>query len=88
MATKKKVKLIPPDKKQCQAEKPNGHSFMTLGGRPGRERCTNKPTMLATEKKPGKDGQRGSMTVCDECFSVMQKQMPGAATYQRLKENT
>lgn len=62
--------LTPPDTKQCQAEKPNGHSFMTLGGRPGRVRCTNKPAVVVTEKKPGADGRRGSMTLCAQCLPV------------------
>jgi hypothetical protein len=70
-----KTPLTPPDKKQCQAEKPNGNSFMTLGGKPGRVRCTNKPTVIATEAKPGPDGQRGTMSLCDECYAVFVKQM-------------
>lgn len=70
------AELTPPDHKQCQAEKPNGHSFMTLGGVPGMVRCTNKPTKLLTENTPGEDGQTGSMTLCDHCFSVFQKKMP------------
>ncbi len=41
------------DLDQCQAEKPNGHSFMTLGGRPGLVRCTNKPSVIITEDEPG-----------------------------------
>jgi hypothetical protein len=77
--------LIPPDTVQCQAEKPNGHSFMTIGGRPGLERCTNKPTMLVAEAHPGEDGRIGSMTLCDDCFAVFQKQQPaGFAIFKRL----
>lgn len=78
MAAKKKAKkpLTPPDFDRCQAEKPNGHSFMTLGGRPGLERCDRKPTVLVTEKKPGADGRAGSMTLCDGCLAVFRKQMP------------
>ncbi len=68
--------LTPPDLEQCQAERPNDNSFMTLGGVPGRVRCKNKPTKLMTENAPGKDGQIGSMTLCDHCFSVFQRQMP------------
>lgn len=77
--------LIPPDTNQCQAEVPNGYTFMTLGGRPGRDRCRNKPTMIATEVKPGEDGRIGSMSLCDRCFEVFQKQMPaGTATFERI----
>lgn len=57
--------LTPPDKKQCQAEWLGG-SFMTLGPRQ-MERCTNKPTVIVTEKYPGPDGERGSMSLCDRC---------------------
>ena len=74
--------LTPPDLKQCQAEKPNGYSFMTLGGRPGRERCASAPSVLATEADPGEDGLRGSMSLCAECFNAFQKQEPtGRATF-------
>ena len=48
--------LTPPDLGQCQAIKPNGHTFMTLGGRPGMERCKSKPVWLATENHPGAPG--------------------------------
>ncbi len=67
--------LIPPDLGQCQAEKPNGHNFMTLGGRPGLVRCTNKPVTIATEKNPGTDGQFGSMSLCNECWMKMIEQL-------------
>ncbi len=59
--------LIPADPKQCQAEKPNGNTFMTLGGRPGLVRCDNKPTWIMTEDKPGRDGLQGSMSICLDC---------------------
>lgn len=67
--------LIPPDLGQCQAEKPNGHNFMTLGGRPGLERCTNTPDWIATEKQPGADGLVGSMSLCQECRDRMEVQL-------------
>ncbi len=84
--TKNVKPLTPVDMSQCQAERPNNYSFMTLGGRPGLERCTNQPTMIATEKVPGPDGQIGSMSLCDHCFSVMQKQCPDMAFFERIKE--
>lgn len=80
-----KPKLTPPDLKQCQAEKPNGHTFMTLGGRPGLERCRTKPVWIAKEIKPGEDGQRGSMSLCNACRRVMERQMPGYATFERIQ---
>jgi hypothetical protein len=83
---KKKLTLTPPDKRQCQAEIPNGCNFMTLGGRPERIRCSNKPTILATETAPGLDGLIGSMTLCDACFAVFQRQMPkGFAVFKHLR---
>lgn len=67
--------LIPPDYSQCQAEKPNGHSFMTLGGVPGLERCKNKPQWVIHETVPDKNGQCGSMSLCDACLEVFRKQV-------------
>lgn len=68
------VKLIPPDKKQCQCEKPNGHTFMSFGGVPGRVRCTNKPAVIITEKQPSpQDGQCGSMSLCSDCLAVFKQ---------------
>jgi hypothetical protein len=67
------MSLIPPDLTRCQVEVPNGHSFMTLGGRPGRERCKKKPMFLVTEQLYGADGQRGAMTMCPDCFLVFLK---------------
>ncbi len=58
---------------------------MSMGGVPKRVRCTNKPTMLLTETTPDEHNRVGSMTVCDECFAIFQKQTPpGAATARRL----
>jgi hypothetical protein len=67
--------LTPPDLKRCQAEVPNGHSFMTLGGKPGRERCADEPTVVVTEVAPGADGRHGSMSLCDRCYTVAQEQL-------------
>jgi hypothetical protein len=61
--------LIPPDPNQCQALIQEG-SFMTLGPRPW-VRCTSKPTVIATERKAGSDGERGSMSLCDSCKGAM-----------------
>ena len=41
--------------------------------------------MIATEVKPGEDGRIGSMSLCDRCFEVLQKQLPaGTATFERI----
>jgi len=68
--------LTPPDLKQCQAEITPSHGFMRLGPRPQPERCKNKPTVLVTKNKPGKDNQRGSMTLCDGCLSEFRRRFP------------
>jgi hypothetical protein len=62
----KKNKLIPVDKKRCQALKTNGNNFMTFGGVPRMMRCDNKPTVIV----------KGSMSLCDECLTVAKKNLP------------
>lgn len=65
--------IEPLDTARCQAEKPNGYTFMTLGGIPGLERCRNKPEVVVTETQPAKDGKIGHMTLCDGCLTVFKK---------------
>lgn len=72
-AKKKELKqedLKPADLEQCQADKREGgpYSFMTLGPIPPMKRCTNKPSVVVKEIKPGKDGLMGSMSLCKDCF--------------------
>ncbi len=75
---------VPPDLECCQALKPNGHTFMTLGGTPGLVRCSNTPEFIAVESQPGKDGIVGCMSLCRECSEVLKRQMPGHATLARI----
>lgn len=70
------MSLTPPDLKRCQAEKPNGQNPFTFGGGHKMVRCTEKPLFIVTEKKPGKDGEKGSMSLCAHCLAVFNKQMP------------
>lgn len=79
-----KKKLIPSDPTRCQAEFLDG-TFMTLGPR-RIVRCSNKPTCIATEVKPNPiDGQRGSMSLCDECLARMKTKLGnGYATIKKL----
>ena len=68
--------LTPPDPKRCQALKPNGNTFMTLGGRPWHERCTAKLVVISAEKEPNPlDGLCGSMSLCASCLEVMLNQL-------------
>lgn len=76
------TELIPPDREQCQAEKPTG-SFMTFGI-PKPARCTNKPDWIATEINMAEDGLKGSMSLCDDCRHVLEKQKPGHASFIRI----
>jgi hypothetical protein len=65
-------KLEPVDRERCQADKPGNGPFV-MGGEIGdpkngyRIRCKNKPTYIATEKQPGKDGKIGAMSLCGLC---------------------
>lgn len=72
--TTESTALEPPDLTRCQALRPNGCTFMTLGGRPGLERCTNEPTVILAETSPGDDGLMGSMSLCDSCLAVFRRQ--------------
>ena len=67
--------LTPPDRTRCQAEIPNGATFMTLGGRCERVRCKSPPTVIVTEVKPGADGRYGSMALCHSCWAEALKQL-------------
>lgn len=65
------VDLEPPDPKRCQAEVKAG-SFMTLGPRP-LIRCEKAPIVIAEEVEPDEDGQRGSMSLCADCWAIFQQ---------------
>lgn len=79
------VELKPADLGQCQAEKPPpGASFMTLGPI-SLKRCTNVPVVIAREVNPGKDGLRGTMSLCAECKKQFLKQLgPDYATFEDI----
>lgn len=72
--------LEEPDLEQCQADKPGNGPF-TMGGEIGdpkngyRTRCKAGPTVIATEKRPGEDGRRGSMSLCDDCLKALRKEL-------------
>jgi hypothetical protein len=86
-----KTKLVPPDRERCQAEKPGEGPFV-MGGEIGdprrgyRVRCRSVPTVIATERRAGADGQRGQMSLCDECKAALVEQLGDAfATFRSLK---
>lgn len=89
---KKKPALTPPDYSRCQCEITTTASFMQMGGPPKTtERCKNKPTMLMEERFADSDGQKGSMTVCDDCFKQAQLKTwlpPGWVLYSRITKGT
>lgn len=66
-------KLIPPDYSRCQAERKVYLPFIMGGNVNQWVRCDIKPRWLAEEKKPGPDGVKGSMTLCDNCKKQMKK---------------
>lgn len=65
----------PVDYERCQAEKTEDASFMLLG-KPVMVRCSKLPAFVAKEKKPGKDGSIGQMSLCDDCAEVFKVRMP------------
>jgi hypothetical protein len=84
---KKPKPLTPPDLERCQAESSNGHSFMTIGGRPEMVRCYHGASYVAIENKPGKDGQKGSMSLCDACrVAFLRFFGPSYATVMTVQE--
>ncbi len=68
--------IAPVDVNRCQAEKPNGATFMSMGGVPELIRCKDKPTVIVVENEADKDGLKGSMSLCDHCLSVAKTQLP------------
>jgi len=49
-------------------------------------RCRQIPTVVATERKPGDDGQCGSMSLCDECKAVAKKQLgPEFLNFEKIE---
>ena len=78
---------MPVDRKQCQAEKPNGTSFMTMGGEIGKKiRCRNRPSYIITEKEKRKGWNcEGSMSLCYDCLQVAKEQLGDSFTIKEIK---
>ena len=84
-ATKKRKPLVPPDRVRCQAEIREGGSFMQLG-RHAFQRCASAPTVIVRETKPGRDGRRGSMSLCQSCLDVFKERFPAWAETFKVTE--
>lgn len=77
-------KRIAPDKNRCQTEITPSYGPFRFGPPDRPRRCENKPTVIAKEIRKGKDGKRGSMSLCESCLVVMNKQMPGTAEIKKI----
>lgn len=67
-------KLIPPDITQCQTMIRNKRSALSFGNNTEFIRCKNIPIAIITEIKEGHDGQKGQMSVCNECLEMAKKE--------------
>jgi len=79
--------LDPPDFCKCQALKPSGYTFMTLGGKPGDMiPCQAKPVYIVYEMHNQQDGLKGSMSLCTDCKNVFINQMGPALKNYKFTE--
>ena len=69
-----KVKLTPIDIERCQAKISDANIFGLGGRQPKYLRCEEIPTVIVSEKLPGKDGLTGAMSLCNECLIALKKQ--------------
>lgn len=81
-------KMTPADKKRCQAEITPAYNAFTIGDVRKAVRCENKPVVIITEKEPGADGQKGSMSLCKECLKEAEKQLPELFTIEPIQIHT
>lgn len=83
--TKKRKPLVPPDRVRCQAEIQEGGSFMQLG-RHAFQRCESVPIVIVREVNPGRDGRRGSMSLCQSCLDAFKQRFPDWAKTFKVTE--
>ncbi len=77
--------LDPPDRERCQGEWTKATPFRLGGPMKTRIRCDKVPLVIATEKRPGEDGQVGSMSLCGACKFEFERQFGhDFATYEAL----
>lgn len=67
--------LTPPDRERCQALIRAAHGPFVLGPKPRHEQCKVLPSVIVTEKEPGEDGKRGSMSLCISCLNELLDQV-------------
>ena len=67
--------LIPVDLERCQTEIRTPKPFRMGGPMVEVTRCDGRAKWIATETKPGSDGQTGAMSVCAECRDKLEHQV-------------
>jgi hypothetical protein len=88
--SKTKTKEVKPleavDHMRCQADIKSAYNPWVMGGDVGGKwgRCTEKPTWYVREVKPGKDGRKGAMALCDSCKVICEKQVGDSITCEPL----
>lgn len=76
--------LIPVDTERCQGRKPG--RILDREGKFSLTRCTNVPQYVAIQIKPGKDGEHGAISTCEECLRRLHEELPGFAFEVTIKE--
>jgi len=59
--------IEPVDPRRCQAEWTQYNAFVMGGNVYQRRRCENPAAWVVTETEPDERGERGAMSLCDEC---------------------
>lgn len=55
---------------------------------PGLMRCSNSPTVIATESEPGDDGLHGAMSLCKSCQEEFLSRFDaGYATFTEIEND-
>lgn len=80
------VDFTAPDYSRCQCEITTHNPWAFGGGTPQTRRCMHVPSYLITEVKAGKYGERGSMTLCNDCYKVFVTQNKKRVRVSKLKK--
>jgi hypothetical protein len=78
--------LEPVDHARCQADVKSAYNPWIMGGDVGGKwgRCKNKATWYVREVKPGSDGRRGAMSLCDSCKPICDGRRGAEVTFEPL----